>query len=59
MVYFQTRGSSNIISWSILLKKHSRRKFQIFDQNRGLTPIRKPNIATMLNCFYSPGEFVF
>ena len=39
--FFLTRTFPGTFSWSILHKKSKLKKYQIFDQNDGLTPLKK------------------
>ena len=39
--FFLTRTFPGTFSWSILHKKSKLKKYQIFDQNDGLTPLEK------------------
>ena len=39
--FFLTRTFPDTFSWSILNKKSNLKKYQIFNQNDGLTPLKK------------------
>ena len=39
--FFLTRTFPGTFSWSVLHKKSKLKKYQIFDQNDGLTPLEK------------------
>ena len=39
-------------------QKQTKRKFPVFDQNHGLTAWKKPNMASVLNQYFSLGGLV-
>ena len=51
--FFNSRISWNTFSWPILSKKNKLKKWRIFEQNHGLTPLEKCQYSTFsTSCFY-------
>ena len=59
LVFQPSKTSSNIFSYSILTKKHSKTNFIILSQNHGLTTLEKSNMAPQNESLYKRSFWSF